>query len=613
MRKICFIIFLSYGIAFYSLAQTISYDSFDSQGLVNWIFIDNNKGGMFNPEMQNPSNDILNDSDVVAKFTKPAEAPAEVFFFMEKPFDLTQNALYSLHLYGKAGTKINMKLQHNDLNYMAHLTEVVKSYEIQETDTWEQANFDFTDYNARTDLDKLVIEIDTSHHGEETILFDNLTGPVYHDTVEITYAFTSFDGCEVNVKVNKFMNSLPELSGFSLQVNETPVTLTSVAVVDSFEKIISLSPESCFEPSDNIHLSYADGNIESIEGWLLKEYFNIPVINAADKDTVLVWSDEFNNDFLDTTIWTRLEGEYWFNEELQAYTKSSANSYCEDGKLKITARKEKYGIRDYTSARIVSRYNADFRYGRFEASIKMPEGKGIWPAFWMMPTEDKYGTWPSSGEIDIMEFLGHELTTNHGAIHYGNGLGYRHEQQHGAYYDRDAKRNEGFHVYAIEWEPGIFRWYFNGKRFHTATAKKTSFHWPFDQDFHFILNVAVGGRWPGNPNETTVFPQTLEVDYVRVYKYNTQKNNTNSITFGANDNKINIFPNPVEAGQRLHIEPIQEKKFTLVVYGFDGRVKHEKTYESYCSTVDPGFLTPGIYIVKIIRSEKTYTTKLIIK
>lgn len=612
MKKVTLTILLAC-FSLIALSQnTTVYDNFDEYGKVNWIFSDSNMGGIFDTECSNPDKDGLNTSEVVAKFTKPSSINATAFFFMEKPFDLSQNSEFSMLVYGPAHTKINIKLQHNDLNYEAARTEVVKSYTIQNADTWEKAVFDFSESSSRTDLDKLVIEIETDIETEKTFYFDELTGPLYLDTARITYACTAFDGTELKLKSNKFMAAPGSSQDFEIMVNEAVRNISEIAVVDTFAKFLVLTPESPFNQGDNITVSYTGNHVYSKSGWPLKGFEMMPVANATGKDTILVWSDEFDGEKLDTTVWTRLEGEYWFNNELQAYTKSESNSYVEDGKLKITAREEKYGSRDYTSARIVSRYHGDFRFGRLEASIKMPEGQGIWPAFWMMPTEDTFGGWPSSGEIDIMEFLGHELKTNHGAVHYGDGQGSLHEQQHGAKYDSKQLRNEDFHTYAIEWEPGEFRWYFNNEHFHTAKASKTKYHWPFYHDFHFILNVAVGGRWPGNPDETTVFPQTLEVDYVRVYKYTKNITSSNK-THIAQVNTIKIYPNPLEKGQLLHINPVPEKKFTLRIYGTDGSIKYKKAFESEFPSTIASQLPPGIYFLSIIQSEKTYTTKLIIE
>lgn len=237
----------------------------------------------------------------------------------------------------------------------------------------------------------------------------------------------------------------------------------------------------------------------------------------------LVWEDEFNGSSLDLANWGyQTGGGGWGNNEWQYYT-SGDNVTVSGGTLKITAEEDTenaYPGNDYTSSRIRTQNLGDWRYGKMEARIKLPQGQGIWPAFWMMPTDNVYGTWPSSGEIDIMEYLGHETTITYGTCHYGN-----------AYNDKGSLGSsttlnsgvfpDAFHTFSIEWEPGEIRWYLDGSQFHSANSSHPDFQtytWPFDQDFHFILNLAVGGNWPGYPDESTVFPQTMEVDWVRVYQ-----------------------------------------------------------------------------------------------
>lgn len=611
MKKVFIILFCTYGFLFNSSSQESVYDSFDKYGLVNWIFFDNNEGGNLSVKEPNPYKDDINPSNLVAKFTKAENTGAVAYFFMEKPFDLSANTSFSFLISGDSGTTVSVKLQHNDLNNMAHLTETVKTYTLQSDSSWEKAEFDFSESSSRTDLDKFVLEM--SGDGAGTFYFDDLTGPAYHDTAEILFCRTSFDGKEIYVKCNKFMSIVPDPEGLTLNINQIPVNLATVSIVDTFAKVITLIPEDTILPGDELSLSYTKGNVISKEGWPLREYRDFYIANATGKDTILVWSDEFNDEQLDTSVWTRLAGEYWFNNELQAYTNSVANSYCEDGKLKITAIKEKYGVREYTSARIVSRYHGDFRYGRFEARIKMPEGKGIWPAFWMMPTEDTYGQWPSSGEIDIMEFIGDQRSMNFGAIHYGDGHGDLHEAQGGNHYDVKNKRNADFNVYALEWKPDTFYWYFNNTLFHRAFASKASYHWPFIQDFHFIINLAIGGNWPGSPDETTVFPQTLEVDYVRVYKY--QKDNIPDNTTKVQDqnNSANVFPNPVKSGQCLNFDLNLEANSQFRIYQPDGKLVMEREIPKNSKSIFIPDLSEGIYFINIASAYKNITSKIIVR
>ncbi len=241
-------------------------------------------------------------------------------------------------------------------------------------------------------------------------------------------------------------------------------------------------------------------------------------------DWELVWYDEFEGNELDLSKWSYQYGtgasdglSGWGNAELQYYTDRPDNIFVQDGKLHIVALEESFSGMDYTSARIRSINQGDWRYGRFEASIKLPEGQGIWPAFWMMPTDAVYGGWPASGEIDIMELVGHEPNIVHGTIHYGPP----HTFSGGAYELPSGNFSDDFNTFAIEWEKGEIRWYVNDIHYHTETqwfSEDQEFPAPFEQRFHFLLNVAVGGNWPGSPDATTEFPQQMVVDYVRVYQ-----------------------------------------------------------------------------------------------
>ncbi|HEY0865952.1 MAG TPA: family 16 glycosylhydrolase [Fimbriimonas sp.] len=219
----------------------------------------------------------------------------------------------------------------------------------------------------------------------------------------------------------------------------------------------------------------------------------------------------------DPKVWTRdLGADGWGNAEWQEYTDGNRNAFLDGkGNLVIEARKEA-GEKKFTSARLNTRGKFTQAYGRFEARLKMPVGKGIWPAFWMLGDNDMEVGWPGCGEIDIMEYLGHQPKTVHGTVH---GPGYSGAGGIGKSADSATPLNEGFHVYAIEWEPERIRWFFDDKVYHTLTPDDLGAReWVFDHAHFLILNLAVGGGWPGYPDETTAFPQRYLVDYVRVYK-----------------------------------------------------------------------------------------------
>jgi beta-glucanase (GH16 family) len=236
----------------------------------------------------------------------------------------------------------------------------------------------------------------------------------------------------------------------------------------------------------------------------------------------LVWADEFNGTELNLEDWTFEIGDGcpelcgWGNNELQYYREE--NTTVADGILTITAKQESFAGYDYTSSRIVTKDKQDFTYGRMEASIKVPEGQGIWPAFWMFHSDGKYGVWPLSGEIDIMEYLGQETDRIFGTIHHGD-LFPNNRNTSGDFRLVEGGFNERFYEYAIEWEENVIRWYVDDYLYLTLRPEDIApDFWAFNQDFHFLLNVAVGGTLPGPPDASTTFPQAMEVDYVRVYK-----------------------------------------------------------------------------------------------
>jgi beta-glucanase (GH16 family) len=226
----------------------------------------------------------------------------------------------------------------------------------------------------------------------------------------------------------------------------------------------------------------------------------------------LVWNDEFSGNSIDKTKWEHeVNGDGGGNNELQYYTDFTENSFVENGMLIIQALKKNYLGKEYTSARMRTKYKGDWTYGRFEIKAKLPYGQGMWPAIWMLPTDWVYGGWPESGEIDIMEMLGHETTKIYGTIHYSNNN--QHAQSGGNYSLKTGTFAGTFHVFALEWDSTGFNWYVDNNKYFTTKHGQ-----PFDKRFHILLNVAVGGNWPGNPDVSTIFPQKMYMDYVRVYK-----------------------------------------------------------------------------------------------
>jgi beta-glucanase (GH16 family) len=242
----------------------------------------------------------------------------------------------------------------------------------------------------------------------------------------------------------------------------------------------------------------------------------------------LVWNDEFSmpdGSSPDPTKWTYdLGGKGWGNHELESYTNRPGNARIEKGNLVITAQKETYtaadGItRDYTSARLKTQGLFTQTYGRIEARIKIPEGQGMWPAFWMLGEDIPTVGWPKCGEIDIMENIGKEPATIHGSLHGPSTTA--HTSDLTSTFTLPASQNfaDDFHIYAVEWSPDIVRFYVDANLYATFRSSDwpAGGRWIFDHPFFLILNLAVGGDWPGSPDASTKFPQSMFVEYVRVY------------------------------------------------------------------------------------------------
>ena len=242
--------------------------------------------------------------------------------------------------------------------------------------------------------------------------------------------------------------------------------------------------------------------------------------DQSDLSWQLVWSDEFEGPAgqrPDSSKWDYDIGTGWGNNQLEYDTDRAENvSLDGQGRLAIVARKESFQGQEYTSARIVTRDRFEPTYGRIEARILLPLGQGIWPAFWLLGANIESVGWPKCGEIDVMEYRGQDPKVTHGSLH---GPGYSGSNPiTRRYVLTDTQFNQGFHEFAVEWGSGYINWYVDGELFLTATPDDVSGEWVFDHPFYLILNVAVGGNWVGPPNDQTEFPQTMLIDWVRVYQ-----------------------------------------------------------------------------------------------
>ncbi len=257
---------------------------------------------------------------------------------------------------------------------------------------------------------------------------------------------------------------------------------------------------------------------------LLGCFLYVLVISYCDADDP-IWFDEFDGKTLDFSKWEcEVNAFGGGNQELQLYTDLASNVRVESGKLIIEAHKDSAGIagtvREYSSGRIRTKRRGDWQYGRLDIRAKLPMGQGIWPAIWMLPSDERYGGWAASGEIDIMEFKGHEPKKIYASLHYGDPWP-KNRFKTGTFELKKGTFTDDFHTFSIDWRKEKIVWFVDNEPIQTLTDWDSSggkFPAPFDQPFHLLINLSVGGGFVGNPDASTVFPQKLEVDYVRVFR-----------------------------------------------------------------------------------------------
>jgi beta-glucanase (GH16 family) len=282
----------------------------------------------------------------------------------------------------------------------------------------------------------------------------------------------------------------------------------------------------------------------------------------------LIWHDEFDGNSLNVNNWKRLVGPYDYNNEVQYYTDRETNSYVENGKLIIKAINEHYvgaeGTREFTSARIISQNLADWKYGKIFVRAKLPKGIGTWPAIWLMPTESVYGNWPNSGEIDIMEHVGHVEDRIYGTIHT-NAYNHRDGTQKGSNKYVPGATSE-FHLYSIEWTEDFIEFSIDDNPYYKFYNEYKSWReWPFDRKFYMILNIGVGGGWGGQQGiDTSAFPVQMEIDYVRVYQKSANQNSDKYFVKHAGDNWAKHLMNDEgKDGDKIANDGIYSRKLNI--------------------------------------------------
>ena len=330
-------------------------------------------------------------------------------------------------------------------------------------------------------------------------------------------------------------------------------------------------------------------------------YFTFPV---TAQNWGLVWSDEFNDAPINTTNWKFETGAGgWGNNELEYYTTRPENAVISNGNLLIIARKESYSGSNYTSARLKTQGLQNWTYGKIEARIKLPATKGVWPAFWMLGESITQAGWPKCGETDIMEHVNTEPKIN-GTIHWDN-TGHA---QYGGDTACDVKK---YHVYGIEWNNQSIQWTLDGKKYKDANIKDgingtSEFHEPF----FILLNMAVGGNWPGSPDGTSVFPDTMFVDYVRVYQQLTPIAAVSLSMLSAT-----IFPNPYNETCNLRMDVTDAGIYCIRIFNSLGQLMTQKNIiagknESVQVALPVENLPEGLYQVRIEGNNLQYSLKL---
>lgn len=337
----------------------------------------------------------------------------------------------------------------------------------------------------------------------------------------------------------------------------------------------------------------------------LLSFLSIGSVWSADDDYTLVWSEEFDSEGVNTQNWNfETGGGGWGNQELQYYTNRPENSFIRNQKLVIKVLHEEYGTRNYTSARITTKDKFSVKYGKIEARIKLPKGKGTWPAFWMMPQSSAYGAWPRSGEVDIMEHVGAKPTMISYAMHTYEKNGSRGNNWYNQINGEGVE--DDFHVYDIEWFEDRFVFNFDGVKQVTYWNNLLGDYksWPFDQEFYIILNVAMGGIMGGSIDDAIFNSDVeMEVDYVRVY----QKKG-NSIDH-IEANPLKVFGKP--DSNQIIIQGLDTMS-KIEVTDIKGRLLTDFYSDNSDLSIDASSFGKGVFIISVIRDNAPDIYKIIL-
>ncbi len=377
-------------------------------------------------------------------------------------------------------------------------------------------NDDGTDPNTNTELPRLSISSVTNFEGDDATNFNfKVTTSVASDKeIQVNYRteeVTAAIGTDFVDASGTLTIATGEREGF-IEINIVTDTLKEAD--EEFRVVLSNPVNATLFSAEGIGTIRNDDTFIFIpdDGYITPESYT---------GYELVWRDEFDGSGApNPDYWTHEIGNSgWGNNELQYYTEGTSNASQNGGRLIIEAREESFQGAPYTSARLITQNKFAFTHGRVDIRARLPEGQGIWPALWMLGSNFSTIGWPACGEIDIMELVGHQPGTVHGTAHWGpQGQSFSFNRGSAYSLESDERFSEAFHVFSIIWEPGEITWYVDDEPYATLANSDVNGNYPFDLDFFFIFNIAVGGNWPGNPDATTVFPQRMFVDYIRVFQ-----------------------------------------------------------------------------------------------
>ncbi|RPE05408.1 carbohydrate-binding protein [Chitinophaga lutea] len=507
-------------------AQFLLLDDMEGHGLCSgrWTYYAGgaNATGSVLFNVPNPAPSSVNPSSHVAKFTKDTSCfeYMSTSVGMSTPFDLTGGGLFKMLVYSNVREEVMFKLQPgNDYTKAVFFT-----YQIKNINTWEEATFNFQSVASRTDLNRISVQFIDGRKANGILYFDLVQAP---NPINITFLNASIPmgqehGAVITAELNGavFNDTLQKHNWYA--ENLPPgVSIDSVQRVnDTLANIVLAGNSPANYSRTALKLTVAGVEVEGANVAAYTAKGN--AIFDGNPNWTMIYNDEFNVPGIpDRTKWTvDPKPKGWINGEQQVYTDTTHdNARVRNGDLVITGKKDFPNgttTEPWSSARVISQNKMDFVYGKVEVRAKLPKAKGSWPAIWLMPTTSAYGGWPKSGEIDIMEHVGNNLGKVMSTVHTQNN-----NWTNGGHLSATRSLTDAhtaYHVYGLEWSPDSLMFTVDGVHLYTYRNPHTDWKdWPFDQKFHIILNVAIGGGMGGTIVEGD-WPDSMNVDYVRVYQ-----------------------------------------------------------------------------------------------